>query len=275
MTKRERRLKRIQWRKNTAFSRQRRKFPQKYTPPESGEEEELNYPHQKIRAVVDKEKKKFLKGGRVKTSDKKGREKKQSSAKIERNIIAFFEDDRNSRILPGKKDVIKSESGRQQVRCLEDDMNNVDMFSNVQHFTWNHHETGYVKGAPDGIGGTCKRTADNLVSQGKYIPGVATSISVLKENIDKIIIEEVTKDDIDQMKQRFNFKDIKAFILPMCVLQVVADAAGTTVLHLREFSCLACSGEFPHNGYGQYPSQLKKKLNVDEAYGTNSDDGDD
>ncbi|KAJ8875786.1 hypothetical protein PR048_023685 [Dryococelus australis] len=71
-----------------------------------------------------------------------------------------------------------------------------DMFPNVQHFTWNYHEAGYGKGAPDGIGGTCKRTADNLVSQGKYIPDVGTLISAPKENIDKIIIEEMTKYDI-------------------------------------------------------------------------------
>ncbi|KAJ8895402.1 hypothetical protein PR048_000734 [Dryococelus australis] len=63
ITEIERRLKRKHWRKNTASSR-RRTF-QTNTAPESGEEEleigkeeELNYPHQKIRAVVDKEKKK-------------------------------------------------------------------------------------------------------------------------------------------------------------------------------------------------------------------------
>ncbi|KAJ8873492.1 hypothetical protein PR048_024310 [Dryococelus australis] len=67
---------------------------------------------------------KFLKGGRVKRSDKKGREKKQISAKIERDVTAFFEDDRNCRILHGK-DIVKSEAGRQLVRCLEDDKNNL------------------------------------------------------------------------------------------------------------------------------------------------------
>ncbi|KAJ8883651.1 hypothetical protein PR048_015505 [Dryococelus australis] len=103
-----------------------------------------------------------------------------------------------------------------------------DMFPNVQQFTWNYHEDGHGKGAPVGIGNTCKRTADNLVSQVKDIPDVAT------------LIEEVTKYGIDQMKQRF-----------MCVHQVVVDAAGTTVLHLRELSCLACYGECPHYRCGQ------------------------
>ncbi|KAJ8885218.1 hypothetical protein PR048_011414 [Dryococelus australis] len=139
MTARERRLKRKQWRKNTAFSRQRITFPQTNTPPESGEEE--------LEIVVDKEKKKvgskkdrelkkkdttikklkqkLLKYGRVKICYNKGRKKKQSSAKIERDITAFFEDERNSRILHRKKDVIKSASDRQQVQYLEDDMNNL------------------------------------------------------------------------------------------------------------------------------------------------------
>ncbi|KAJ8877154.1 hypothetical protein PR048_021607, partial [Dryococelus australis] len=137
-----------------------------------------------------------------------------------------------------------------------------DTFPNVQHFTWNYNEAGHGKGVPDGI----------EVSQGKYIPDVATLISALKENIDKIIIEEVTKDDIDQMKQRFDFKDIKAFIGTMCVYQVVADAARIKVCNKRDLSCLACSGECPHYGRGQYPHQLKNKLNADEVYGTNSDD---
>ncbi|KAJ8892664.1 hypothetical protein PR048_005245 [Dryococelus australis] len=91
-----------------------------------------------------------------------------------------------------------------------------DMFLNVKHFTWNYHEAGHGKGAPYGLWGTSKRIVDNLVSQGKDIPDVATLISALKENIGKIIIEEVTKDGIDQMKQIYNFNDIKAFIGTMC-----------------------------------------------------------
>ncbi|KAJ8879422.1 hypothetical protein PR048_020030 [Dryococelus australis] len=84
-----------------------------------------------------------------------------------------------------------------------------DMFSNVQRFTWNYHEAGHRKGDPGGIRDTCKRTADNLVPQVKDIPDVATLISSPKENIDNVTLEEVTKDDIDTMEQRYNFKDIK------------------------------------------------------------------
>ncbi|KAJ8892211.1 hypothetical protein PR048_004791 [Dryococelus australis] len=89
-----------------------------------------------------------------------------------------------------------------------------DMFPNVHYFMC-----------------TCKRTADNLVSQSKDISDVATFF--------------------------------------------VADAARTTVLHMRELSCPACYGECPHYRCRQFTGQLKKELNVDEVYGTNSDYGND
>lgn len=33
--------------------------------------------------------------------------------------------------------------------------------------TWNYSESGHGKGAPDGVGGTLKRTADQLIAEGK------------------------------------------------------------------------------------------------------------
>nr|CAI5866096.1 unnamed protein product [Callosobruchus analis] len=44
-----------------------------------------------------------------------------------------------------------------------------DYFPEVQSVTWNYHEAGHGKGAPDGIGGVCKRTADRIVAQGTDI----------------------------------------------------------------------------------------------------------
>lgn len=38
--------------------------------------------------------------------------------------------------------------------------------------TYNYSETGHGKGAPDGIGGVCKQTADRVVGQGKYISSI-------------------------------------------------------------------------------------------------------
>lgn len=43
----------------------------------------------------------------------------------------------------------------------------MEHFPEVKNLSWNHHETGNGKGAPDGIGGVCKKTTDLIVAQGK------------------------------------------------------------------------------------------------------------
>lgn len=45
--------------------------------------------------------------------------------------------------------------------------------------TYNYSETGHGKGALDGIGGVCKRTADRVVGQGKYISSIDQLIEKL------------------------------------------------------------------------------------------------
>lgn len=51
----------------------------------------------------------------------------------------------------------------------------------VTYFTWNYWEAGHGKGAPDGIGGVCTRTADVEVANGKDIVNVNILFNVLKE----------------------------------------------------------------------------------------------
>lgn len=46
---------------------------------------------------------------------------------------------------------------------------------------WHYTEKGHGKGAPDGIGGCVKRTADSLVSQGKDLADIDTLVKELKE----------------------------------------------------------------------------------------------
>ncbi|KAG5881806.1 hypothetical protein JTB14_004105 [Gonioctena quinquepunctata] len=41
-----------------------------------------------------------------------------------------------------------------------------DMYPNIVQYSWNFHEVGHGKGAPDGIGATCKRTADQVIASG-------------------------------------------------------------------------------------------------------------
>ncbi|GBP52511.1 hypothetical protein EVAR_32067_1 [Eumeta japonica] len=51
----------------------------------------------------------------------------------------------------------------------------------ITHFTWNYHEAGHGKGAPDGVGAVCKRSADRLVGSGNDI----SSLNDLSEAIQK------------------------------------------------------------------------------------------
>lgn len=44
-----------------------------------------------------------------------------------------------------------------------------EIYPNICNFTWNYQEAGNGKGAPDGIGGICKRTADKIVVSGTDI----------------------------------------------------------------------------------------------------------
>ena len=58
-----------------------------------------------------------------------------------------------------------------------------DFYPNVINFTWNYHEAGHGKGAPDGIGATCKRTADRIVGAGNDISSLEDFTSPFKKTV--------------------------------------------------------------------------------------------
>lgn len=64
-------------------------------------------------------------------------------------------------------------------------------FTELKFATWNYQEAGHGKGAPDGIGGTLKQTADRAVTQGTDIMDVAILAKVLSDKIRTIKIEVV------------------------------------------------------------------------------------
>lgn len=42
-------------------------------------------------------------------------------------------------------------------------------YKNYTFFSWNYSEAGHGKGAPDGFGAVCKRTADRIVALGEHL----------------------------------------------------------------------------------------------------------
>lgn len=77
-------------------------------------------------------------------------------------------------------------------------------FSKLEYSTWNYYEAGHGKGAPDGIGGTVKRTADRLVLQGNDVQDFDSMVSLLSSNLRSIDIAVINDSDIRIIKDQVN-----------------------------------------------------------------------
>lgn len=73
------------------------------------------------------------------------------------------------------------------------------------------HESGHGKGAPDGLGGTSKRTADLLVARGKDINNFNQFFDKLQKNIkgiqiSRVQISTVESHSFSNIDKTYNFK---------------------------------------------------------------------
>ncbi|CAH1111424.1 unnamed protein product [Psylliodes chrysocephalus] len=69
----------------------------------------------------------------------------------------------------------------------------------VEKFTWNFSETGHSKGAPDGVGATCKRTADAVIAAGDDIDSLKSFVEIIQQRCPGIIIFTIDDEDIQKM----------------------------------------------------------------------------
>ncbi|KAI7790060.1 hypothetical protein IRJ41_015359, partial [Triplophysa rosa] len=67
-----------------------------------------------------------------------------------------------------------------------------------QSGTWNFFEASHGKGAPDGVGGLLKRTADRLVSHGVNIPNAELFFKKLMDAQTSVKLFYVSEDDVDE-----------------------------------------------------------------------------
>lgn len=51
----------------------------------------------------------------------------------------------------------------------------------LKSFTWNYSKSGHGKGAPNGVGGTLKPTADRLVAEGQDLADFMSLFNALKD----------------------------------------------------------------------------------------------
>lgn len=105
--------------------------------------------------------------------------------------------------------------------------------------TWNYMEAGHGKGAPDGVGGCLKRTADRIVAQGKDIDSFITFVQALKNNVRNVEISVVDAQEIESMKKILP-QTIPSFHGTMKVHQVVFIKDQPHQLAMRKLSCFDC-----------------------------------
>ncbi|XP_017550488.1 uncharacterized protein LOC108425920 [Pygocentrus nattereri] len=67
---------------------------------------------------------------------------------------------------------------------------------------WHFFEASHGKGAPDGIGGSLKRTADSLVHHGTDIPDAESLFLQLKHKTSSVELFFVSPEDVEKMAQR-------------------------------------------------------------------------
>lgn len=76
----------------------------------------------------------------------------------------------------------------------------MEYFPHLQVSTWNNLEAGLSKGVTDGVGGTVKRTADRIVSQGKYVDCLDDLVTELKDKLRSITTAVVDEGEIVKFK---------------------------------------------------------------------------
>lgn len=112
----------------------------------------------------------------------------------------------------------------------------------INAISWNYSEAGHGKGAPDGIGGTLKRTSDRLVAMGKDIPTFDILVSFLKTNVKGVELYIVTPEMIMNKQALITtmIGSSKPFENTMKVHQVIWSKQTNRCLSLRRLSCLLC-----------------------------------
>ncbi|KAJ8395847.1 hypothetical protein AAFF_G00027300 [Aldrovandia affinis] len=106
-----------------------------------------------------------------------------------------------------------------------------------QSGTWNFFEASHGKGAPDGVGGLLKRTADRLVSHGKDIPNAELFFNALVDAQTSVKLFYISEDNVDEATKNMPER-LSVVPSTMRIHQVVTVTPGQ--ISYRDVSCL-CS----------------------------------
>ncbi|KAK0158077.1 hypothetical protein PV327_011156 [Microctonus hyperodae] len=146
----------------------------------------------------------------------------------------------------------------------------------IENITWNYTESGHGKGAPDGIGATCKRTADFVVNSGDDINNIDQFVKVIQERCLGITCIAIDGKDIQAMVDKFEKEaaDQKGFKGTLSVHQVAGVYSRPILslptkcktLTMKSLSCFCNNVSCEHYKIGSINFALKPRWTVDEVF---------
>lgn len=147
---------------------------------------------------------------------------------------------------------------------------------NIENFTWNYTESGHGKGAPDGIGATCKRTADFFVNSGGDINNIDQFVAVIQERCLGITCIAIDGKDIQAMVDKIEEEstDQKGFKGTLNVHQVAGVYLSSILgiptrcetLIMKSLSCFCNRGLCEHYKIGSINFDSKRRWTVEEVF---------
>lgn len=154
---------------------------------------------------------------------------------------------------------------------------------NIQRFSWNFSESGHGKGAPDGVGATCKRTADSIVATGGDIENLDTFVEAVARRCPSITLNIVGDEQIKKMTAEIEreTKNTKSFKGTLQVHQVTGNIYNQSlglkctpvILTMRSLSCFCKDGICGHFKIGTLNYGRNSKLAVQDVYTDSESDG--
>ncbi|VEN64132.1 unnamed protein product, partial [Callosobruchus maculatus] len=152
------------------------------------------------------------------------------------------------------------------------------MYPNVSRYSWNYHEAGHGKGAPDGVGATCKRTADEVIARGGDIANLEQFAAVVRERCPSIYVSVIDEQEIEKMNAMINEDSSKlvAFKGTLSVYQVTGSVYFPNQLVMKSLSCFCNSDGCEHYKLGcvkyKQPIHPDERLNISTVYTDSEDD---
>lgn len=155
-----------------------------------------------------------------------------------------------------------------------------DILPNIIKYTWNFHEAGHGKGAPDGVGATCKRIADQVIATGGDITNLNEFATVIRERCPGIKMDVIEECEIEQMNTIINDKssEMVAFKGTLLVHQVTGTAYIPNTLTMKSLSCFCHTDVCNHYKLGSinYQTELcainSTRLNTSTVFSDSEDD---